>query len=392
MSQRPRRIAVVTMTRAEYGLLQCLLHTLQNDARAHLQLIVGGAHLSAAHGMTIDQIKADGFRIDATVDMQLGDDSPVGVTRALGRATLGFADAFAALQPDLLVLLGDRYELLAAAQAAMLARIPICHVHGGELTQGAIDDAVRHAISKMAHLHCVAAEPFKRRLLQMGEQAERVFVCGAPGLDNIARLPLLDRASLEASLDFALGERAFLVTYHPVTLLGEPPEQAFAQMMDALLSFIDAQLIVTGVNADAGGQAIRELAKSYAARYPQRILLVESLGPLRYLSAMRQVDVVIGNSSSGLLEAPAMGVPSVNIGPRQHGRPCAPSVINCEASQAAIRAAIVQAMSAEQGRIAARRQTPYGEAGASARIAHILCSTPLENILLKQFQDFDATE
>ncbi|MDQ8021296.1 MAG: UDP-N-acetylglucosamine 2-epimerase [Moraxellaceae bacterium] len=388
----PRKIAVVTATRAEYGLLYWLLKALQADPGVSLQLIVSGAHLSDRHGLTVQQIEADGFDIAARVVMDLGDDSPAGVTRSLGHATIGFAEALQRLQPDLMVILGDRYELLAAAQAALLARVPVAHIHGGETTEGALDDAVRHALTKLSHLHFVAAEDFRRRVIQMGEAPERVFVVGATGLDNIVQLPLLSEAELAAQLDFPLHDAAqptapcFLVTYHPVTL-GEDSAADCRALLAALDGFAGARIILTGANADPGREAVEREMEAFAAARPDRVLLRASLGQLRYLSAMRWADVVVGNSSSGLLEAPAIGTPSVNVGERQRGRPCAPSVISCAATTEAIRAAVTQALSAAHRAIAAQRVTPYGTPGAAQRIAEVLRRQSLQDIVVKHFHD-----
>ncbi|MEC5396305.1 UDP-N-acetylglucosamine 2-epimerase [Uliginosibacterium sp. H1] len=388
----PRKIAVVTATRAEYGLLYWLMKALQADPAVALQVIVSGAHLSDRHGLTVQQIEADGFDIAARVVMDLGDDSPAGVTRSLGHATIGFAEALQRLQPDLMVILGDRYELLAAAQAALLARVPVAHIHGGETTEGAVDDAVRHALTKLSHLHFVAAEDFRRRVIQMGEAPERVFVVGATGLDNIAQLPLLGEGELAAQLDFPLHDAAqtaapcFLVTYHPVTL-GEDSAADCRALLAALEGFPGARIILTGANADPGREAVERELEAFAAARPDRVLLRASLGQLRYLSAMRWADVVVGNSSSGLLEAPAIGTPSVNVGERQRGRPCAPSVISCAATTEAIRDAVTQALSPAHRAIAAQRETPYGTPGAAQRIADVLRMQSLQGVVVKHFHD-----
>ena len=382
----PRRIAVVTATRAEYGLLRPLLEILRADEAVQLQLVVSGTHLSERFGMTVRQIEADGFDIAARVPMPVEDDSVAGITRALAVATQGIGEAFARLSPEVVVLLGDRYEMLAAAQAAMVARLPIAHLHGGEVTEGAFDEAIRHAISKMAHWHFVAAEAFRQRVLQLGEAPERVWTVGATGLDNIAHIDLIPEAALSADLGLPLTRPLWLVTYHPVTLQAADQGADMRTLLDALLD-TGGTLVVTGVNADPGSRAIREQAEACAARHPQRMRLVESLGVRRYLSLMAIADAVVGNSSSGLIEAPAMGTPTVDIGDRQRGRPRAPSVLHCENDAAAIRAALVLVRSDEHRALAARRQSPYGEAGAAQRIAAVLRSAPLDGILFKRFHD-----
>jgi len=384
-----RKVCVVTATRAEYGLLYWLLRELQQAPDVELQLVVTGAHLSPRFGMTVAAIEADGFTIDARLPIPLDDDRPPGIARAMAAATVGFADSFERLAPDLLVLLGDRYEMLAAAQAAMLARLPIAHLHGGEATEGAIDEAIRHAITKMAQLHFVAAEAFRQRVIQLGESRQRIWVVGATGLDNIARLVPVERAELEAELGLTLAAPSCLVTYHPATLGGEAPGTAMRTLLEALDE--DAPtLVLTGVNADTGGSAVRREAEAFAAARPARVRLVESLGARKYLSLMRLVDAVVGNSSSGLLEAPAVGTPSIDIGERQRGRPRAPSVIHCAAERASIRAAWRQARSPEHRALAARRETPYGTPGAAQRIATVLRSQPLDGLLVKRFHDLQG--
>ncbi len=381
-----RKVCVVTATRAEYGLLYWLLRALHEDPEVTLQLVVTGTHLSPQFGRTVTRIEADGFPIAERIPMLQQDDSPQGVTQSLALATLGFAAAWARLQPDVVVVLGDRYEMLAAAQSAMIARIPLAHVHGGEATEGLIDEAIRHAITKMSHLHFVAAEPFRQRVIQLGETPQRVWVVGATGLDNIARVPLTERTALEKELGFALEAPCLLVTYHPVTLLDEDPAIAMRTLFEAI-DDVGARVVLTGVNADTGSSAMRQAAERFAANHPGRVLLADTLGVQRYLSVMRCADAVVGNSSSGLIEAPAMGVPTVDIGPRQQGRPRAPSVLHCEPTRDAIRQTILQALQPAHRELAAQRQSPYGAPGAAQRIAGVLRSHPLEGLLIKRFHD-----
>lgn len=387
MSAAPRRICVVTGTRAEYGLLYWTLRGIAADPALDLQLAVTGTHLSPAYGETYQQIEADGFAIAAKVDMGLDGDSPLAIGQAMGRAVSGFAAALDRLQPDLLVVLGDRYEILAAAQAAMLARIPIAHIHGGESTEGLIDEAVRHALTKLAHIHCVAAAPYARRVIQMGEQPHTVHVVGAAGFDQLANAQLLDRAALEAAIGFTLGEQAFLVTLHPETLSAASAQAQVQPLLAALDAFPDARVIITGANADPAGQQISARLRQHAADHPQRFCYHESLGQQRYLSLVAQVDAVIGNSSSGIIEVPAVGKPVVNIGDRQRSRLRAPAIIDCANESDAIRAAISRALSPAQRALAARRQTPYGQPGAAGRIVTLLRDTPLDGILSKRFYD-----
>lgn len=381
-----RRIAVVTGTRAEYGLLYWLLRDLHEDPSVDLQLIVTGTHLSSRFGLTVQQIESDGLPIAATVPLPVEDDSIAGVTAALSEATCGIGAAIASLRPDLMVLLGDRYEVLGAAQAAMLARVPVAHIHGGEATEGAIDEAIRHAVTKMAHLHFVAAEPYRQRVIQLGESPDRVWTVGAAGLDNIELLPKLPRSDLEATLGLRLERPSFLVTYHPVTLSDQDQGGAMRTLLQ-VLNETAGTMIITGVNADTGGRAMRDVATAFAAANRGRVVMVESLGSLRYLSAMAHVDAIVGNSSSGLIEAPAMGKAAVDIGDRQRGRLRAPAVIHCDHDAASIRLAIRQALSAEHREVAARRETPYGTPGAARRVAAVIASHPLDGLLTKRFHD-----
>jgi UDP-hydrolysing UDP-N-acetyl-D-glucosamine 2-epimerase len=343
------------------------------DARPNLalQIIVSGTHLSEDHGSTWREIVTDGFSIDARAEMTIVEDNAAGVAVSAAQVLSGVASALVRLKPDVLVLLGDRYELLAAAHAAVLSRVPIAHIHGGEATEGAIDESIRHAVTKLSHWHFAAAEPYAERIRQMGEATDRVWNVGAPAMDNIAALDPVSKDELEVFLGLSLRAPAFLVTYHPVTL---EEDSGFAAMQ-ALLAALDSvrgTIIITGANADVGASAIRTCLQAFADDRPGRVVLLESLGARRYLSLMRYVDVVVGNSSSGLLEAPAVGVPTVDIGRRQQGRLRAPSVIHCDENVEEIRAALELALSADYRAIAARRESPYGQAGAARRIVDTL--------------------
>lgn len=382
-----RKICVVTGSRAEYGLLFWLLKELQADTELQLQLIVTGMHLSPEFGLTWQQIISDGFVIDRKVEMLLSSDSPVGIAKATGLGVIGFADALAELQPDIVVVLGDRFEIFAAAQVAMHLRIPIAHIHGGELSEGAVDDAIRHSISKMAHLHFTAAEVYRQRVIQLGEQPERVFNVGAPGLDNIDRLSLLGREAFEQAIDFKLGARNLLVTFHPVTLEHASSEQQFNQLLAALDHFDDVHILFTHGNADTDGRIIATLIERYRQQHPQRVASFVSLGSLRYLSALCHVDAVVGNSSSGLLEVPAFKIPTINIGDRQRGRLVAASVINCPPQAEAIRLALQQVWLTEFRAGLSNLQNPYGQPGASLKIRDLLKSVGLEGLLKKRFND-----
>lgn len=371
-----RRIAFFTSTRAEYGLLRPLMAEVAARQDLALQVVVSGTHLSEAHGATWREIVADGFPIDARVEMVIASDDAEGVALSAAQVLSGVASALARLRPDVLVLLGDRYELLAAAQAAVLARVPIAHLHGGEATEGAIDESIRHAVTKLSHWHFAAAEPYAERIRQMGEAQDRVWNVGAPAMDNIAALDPVPKEALEDFLGLTLRAPTFLVTYHPVTL----EDDGGLAAVQALLAALDTgagSVVITGANADPGANAIRASLQAFAAERSDRVVLVESLGARRYLSLMRHVDAVVGNSSSGLLEAPAVGVPTVDIGPRQQGRLRAPSVLHCGESAAEIRQALDTALSAGHRAIAARRESPYGRPGAARRIVDQLSTVNL---------------
>lgn len=363
-----RRICAVTGSRADWGLLRPVLAGIRDSKTLTLQLAVTGSHLSATHGHTLDAIEADGFGVDTRVDLAQAGDSAGDVTRALGRGVLGFADALQNLAPDLLLVLGDRYEILAAVQAALIARVPVAHIAGGDITEGAFDDAIRHAITKLAHLHFVTHPAARRRVLQMGEDPAHVFLSGSPGIDQLLATPRLDRQALAASLGFALRARNLAITFHPATLAqAEPLDQ-----LEALLTALDrlgpdTGLIFTGANSDTGGDALNaRLAGFVAAR--EHACLHPSLGQQRYYSLVAAADAVVGNSSSGLYEAPSLGTPTVNIGRRQAGRPRAASVIDCAAAADAIAAAIHAAYALDMSAV----DNPYGDGRAAERILAVL--------------------
>jgi len=340
-----RKICVVTGTRAEYGLLYWVMKEIQADADLLLQLVITGMHLSPEFGLTYRAIEGDGFSIDAKVEMLLSSDTPVGIAKSIGLGVIGFADALERLKPDIMVVLGDRYEILAAAQAALVARIPVAHIHGGETTEGAIDESIRHAVTKMSQLHFVAAEPYRKRVIQLGEHPDTVFNVGAVGVENIKRLQLLDKPQLEQSINFELGNPCFLVTYHPATLGTIEPGAAMQALLDALDRFPDAKIIFTKPNSDTDGRMLGQLIDEYADHHKGRIAVFTSMGQIRYLSALKFVDAVIGNSSSGIIEAPACNTPTVNIGDRQSGRLKADSIVDCQETTESIVAAINKALS-----------------------------------------------
>ncbi len=382
-----RKIAVVTGSRAEYGLLHWLMQEIRGDSRLQLQTIATGMHLAAEFGLTVNEIVEDGFVVDEMVESQISSDSKIGMVKSLGIGTISMADALRRLAPDIVVLLGDRYEILAAAQAAALMGIPVAHLSGGEVTEGAVDDWIRHSISKASWWHFVGSESYRRRVIQLGEDPARVHNVGDPGLDSFQRLTLLDRSALEASLGLPLRAPFFLVTYHPATLGEEAPAIAFGKLLAALDALPQATVIMTKPNADAGGRELAALAEKWAAANALRARCFASLGQLRYLSAMKLADVVIGNSSSGIVEAPAVKVPTVNVGPRQDGRLKADSIIDCVDSTTAIVAAIEQALSASFKAKAKASISLYGDCDASGTIKDMLATAALPATLRKVFHD-----
>lgn len=387
-----KRIAVFTGTRAEYGLLYWLMKGLQEDPELELLTIVSGMHLSPEFGETWKTIEEDGFTIDKKVDMLLSSDTPVAVAKSLGIGTLGYAEALDSLKPDCIVILGDRFEALAIAQTAMILRIPIAHLHGGERTEGVMDESIRHAITKMAHLHFTSTETYRKRVIQLGEQPDRVFNTGAPAIENIQRIQLLTRSELEASLQFKLGKQTLLVTYHPVTLSEDGNLAALNHLINALeaLAGTDTRIVMTYPNADTHGRKLIPILQEFAYRHPEHVLLSKSLGQLRYLSLMSLCKAVVGNSSSGLLEAPSFHVPTVNIGTRQQGRLKPGSVIDCDDSEDAIRGALKKALSEYFQKHCQTIANPYGSGNVSQQIIRILKKHQKEDLRVKPFYDLEA--
>lgn len=382
-----RKICLVTGTRAEYGLLYWLMKEIDEDPELELQIIATGTHLSPEFGLTYQQIEKDGFFIHEKIEMLLSSDTPVGITKSLGLATIGFAESLDRLQPDILVILGDRYEALAAAQAALIARIPVAHISGGETTEGVIDEAIRHSITKMSHFHFVGAEEYRRRVIQLGEQPEQVFNFGDVGLDNINRLKLLSRQELEESIGFSLGTLNFLVTYHPESLSHIDPVVSVRELFKALDAFPEAKIILTKPNADTGSRVILQMIDEYAASRADRVYACTSLGQVRYLSAMKYCDMVIGNSSSGIVEAPAFHKPTINIGNRQSGRLKASSIIDCAPTAMSIVGAIKRAMTSEFHEMTNNAVSLYGTGNTSARMKEVLKHSDLQSVIIKQFFD-----
>ena len=386
MVKAKRTICVVTGTRAEYGLLRWVIDKIVKSSEFELQLIVTGTHLSPEFGLTVNEIEADGYKVNYKVEMLLSSDTAVGVTKSMGLGLISFADAFAGLQPDLLLLLGDRFEAFAAASAALIAQIPIAHLHGGEITEGAVDDAFRHSITKMSHFHFVACEDYRRRVVQLGEDASNVFCVGGLGVDAISRIKLLDRRALEDSIDFGLLPRNLLITFHPVTLEKNTAACQVDELLKSLGALADTGLIFTMPNADTQGRIVFEKIDAFCRANPNAKAFT-SLGQLRYFTCLSQVDAVIGNSSSGLLEAPSFKKATVNIGDRQKGRLKASSVIDCLPESDSISAAIEKVYSPSFQAVLKTAFNPYGEAGASDKIVAILSQKSFEGILKKAFVD-----
>jgi GDP/UDP-N,N'-diacetylbacillosamine 2-epimerase (hydrolysing) len=383
-----RRVCVVTGSRAEYGLLRPLLAHIVASHALELRLVVTGSHLSPAFGETWREIEADGFAIDERVPLPLENDSAIGTCDAMAAALSGLARAFARLAPDVVVLLGDRYEILSAAIAAQVSLVPVAHIHGGEVTEGAFDDAMRHAVTKLAMLHFTSAEVYHRRVVQLGEDPARVFTVGALGLDNIRELPLLSREEFEREFGFTRGKQAVALTFHPVTLAEDSAAQ-LAEVLAALDDFPETRVVITRPNADPGNRELNERLDAFVASHADRAAAFASLGVRSYLSLLACVDAVVGNSSSGILEAPSLHVPTIDVGDRQKGRVRAGSIIQCEPERKAIAKALRAALSPEFRALAAEVTNPYGDGHAAERIVAVLESAGLG--VRKRFFDIDTT-
>jgi len=387
-----RTICIVTGTRAEYGLLYWLMKEIQEDGELQLQIIATGMHLSPEFGLTYRQIEKDGFKIDKKIEMLLSSDTPVGISKSMGLGMIGFAETYSDLKPDIVVLLGDRFEIFSAAAAAMIARIPIAHLHGGETTEGAFDEAIRHSITKMSHLHFTATEEYKNRVIQLGENPERVFNVGGLGIDNIRKLKLMSREEFEDSINFKLGSKNLLITFHPVTLEHATAGDQFQNLLNALDELQNTKFIFTKPNADTEGRLIIKMIDDYVSRNSHKAIAFVSLGQLRYLSALKFVDACIGNSSSGLAEAPTFKIGTINIGDRQRGRLKAGSVIDCEPNKESILTAIRKLYFKGFQDKVKNVKNPYGEGGATEKIKKVLKEVDLTNILKKQFYDINFSD
>ena len=385
-----KNICVVTGTRAEYGLLRWVIENIKDDADLNLQIIATGMHLSPEFGLTYKEIEDDGFYIDRKVEMQMSSDTPLGITKSMGLGMIGFADALNELQPDILVVLGDRYEIFSAVCAALVACIPVAHLHGGETTEGAFDEAIRHSITKMAHLHFVAAEYYRRRVIQLGEDTRNVFLVGGLGIDSINNMELLNRKELECELGFEFSERNLLITFHPVTLERASSASQMSELLSALAPMKSTRLIFTMPNSDTDSRILFKMINQFVAENDNAYVFT-SLGHLRYLSCIAQVDGVLGNSSSGLLEVPSFNKATVNIGERQRGRLQAESVINCDPICKSISDTIdVMYSKIFQDKLK-NITSPYGTGGASKKVVEIIKASDTRKIVKKTFYNLPKT-
>ena len=380
-----RKIAVVTGTRAEYGLLYWIIKRVYEDKELELQLIVTGMHLSPEFGMTVKEIEKDGFPIAEKVEMLLSSDTEIAIATAMGLGMIGFAKAYERLRPDIVVVLGDRFEILSAVAAATPFRLPVAHIHGGEITEGVMDDLFRHAITKMSHIHFTATDEYKKKVIQMGELPENVFCLGAPGLDNIYKLDLIDKEELYQELGLPFETKVGVVTYHPVTLEKGTAELQISELLQALRSFPDIYWVFTLPNADTGGRIIAKLINDFARNNPDKGKVFTSLGRVRYLSLLKHASVMVGNSSSGIIEAPSFELPVVNIGDRQRGRVRARNIIDVLAcKEEGIRVAIDKAISGEFKMSLKGLKPPYGEGRSSEKIVENLKTIILDEKLIKK--------
>ena len=381
-----KKICVVTGTRAEYGLLYWLLKEIEADKELELQVIVTGMHLSPEFGLTYKEIEKE-FKINKKIEMLLSSDTSVGISKSMGLAQISFAESYDELKPDIVIVLGDRYEIFSATSAAMIARIPIAHIHGGEKTEGLIDEPIRHSITKMSHLHFTATDEYKNRVIQLGEHPSRVFNVGGMGIENIKRLKLLSKDEFEKSIEFKLNIKNILVTFHPVTLENSTAKEQFQQLLDAIDELEDTNIIFTKANSDTDGRVINQMIDEYVTKNSHKSIVFTSLGQLRYLSALQYVDAVVGNSSSGLAETPSFKIGTINIGDRQKGRIKASSVIDCEPNKNSIVKAFAKLYSKEFQETLKTTINPYGDGYASKKIVEILKNVDLKNILKKSFYD-----
>jgi GDP/UDP-N,N'-diacetylbacillosamine 2-epimerase (hydrolysing) len=383
-----KKICLVTGSRAEYGLLYWLIKELQADKDFELQLIVTGMHLSKEFGLTYRVIEKD-FKIDKKINMYLSSDTSIGILKSMSIAQTSFARAYGKLRPDIVILLGDRYEIFSAATAAMISKIPIGHIHGGELTLGSWDDCIRHCISKMAHLHFTATEEYKNRVIQLGEKPNKVFNVGGMGIENIKKLKLFSKKELEKSINFKFNKRNILITYHPVTLENNSSKQQFQALLDAINELDNTNIIFTKSNSDLNGKIINQMIDKYTKKYSKKSAGFVSLGQTNYLSVLQYIDAVVGNSSSGLIEAPSFKIATINIGDRQKGRIKAESVIDCNPNKKSIKSSIKKIYSRDFQKSLNDVKNPYDNGMPSKKIVRVLKNLNLENIIKKNFYDID---
>jgi len=377
---------VVTGTSAEYGLLFWLMKEIQQDDDLELQIIATGMHLSPEFGLTYQEIEKD-FKIDKKIEMLLSSDTAIGISKSMGLAQISFAEAFGELKPNVVVVLGDRYEIFSAVSAAMIARFPIAHLHGGETTEGAFDEPIRHSITKMSHFHFTATEEYKKRVTQLGEHPDRLFNVGGLGIDNIKKLKLLSKAEFEKSIEFSLAKKNLLVTFHPVTLENSTAKKQFQDLLNAIDTLTQTHIIFTKANSDTDGRIINQMIDEYVAKNKDKSVGFTSLGQLKYLSALQYMDAAVGNSSSGLIEAPSFKIGTIDIGDRQKGRMKAISVISCAASQEAIQEAFEQLYTTKFKTILENTKNPYGDGGAAKKIKETLKTVELGEVIKKTFFD-----
>ncbi|WP_428024988.1 UDP-N-acetylglucosamine 2-epimerase [Arcobacter sp.] len=378
-----KKICIVTGTRAEYGLLYWLIKEIESQSDFCLQLIVTGMHLSPEFGLTYKEIEKE-FKIDKKIEMLLSSDTPIGISKSMGLAQISFSEAYNELAPDLVIILGDRYEMLSAASAAMIAKIPIAHLHGGETTEGAFDEAIRHSITKMSHLHFVASEEYRNRVIQLGEEPSRVFNVGGMGIENIKRLKLLTRDKFEKSINFKLNKKNILVTFHPVTLEKQTSKEQFQELLDALDELKDTHIIFTKANSDTDGRIINQMLDEYVIKNPEKSIAFISLGQLRYLSSLQFIDAIVGNSSSGIIEAPSFKIATINIGDRQKGRLKANSIIDTKPEKHDILNSFNLVFNKK---LKEEIVNPYGDGCSSEKILNILKSMDFDTLLKKNFFD-----
>ena len=382
-----RKICFVTGTRAEYGLMSGLMKQVELSSKTQLQIIATNMHLSPRYGNTYLEIESDGFKVDKKLSIidDKASDSAVETVKSMARALNGFAEAFVELRPDLIVVLGDRYELLAAASAALIERIPLAHIHGGEITEGAYDDAIRHSITKMSHLHFTSTEEYRKRVIQLGEHPQRVFCVGALGVENIKKIPLMSKEEIEQSIDFCIDKNTILVTYHPVTIGNNSVEYDIKELINALEERKELRIIFTMPNSDTGGQYIVKAINDFSANNRKRTKVFKSLGVKRYLSVMKYAAAVVGNSSSGIIEVPSFGIPTLNIGDRQKGRISCESVYNTATDKTSVLLGLDKVLSKDFRELSRVARNPYEKEDTAQSIFKVISTYPLDNLCQKSF-------